>query len=269
MRFYTYAGEPTHLPEGIYLPANFHAFGMPVRLRPLAITRKMQIKELKIYTQHFSEQVVFYSNTIGLNLMEKSENQAVFGIGESKLKIVRSDKFKPYHFAINIPCNKETEALKWLKERVEILKDGIHEIQDFVSWNAKAIYFYDKDNNIVEFIARKNLKNTTDEEFDVNSLLEISEIGIPVDDIETTFTTLHTIANLQKYDGGFERFCAIGDENGLFICINKKLKDWFPTGDKAHSSEFEIKFRENGREYELAFVNGEIKPAANIGYNSE
>ena len=223
----------------------------------------MKIKELKIYTQNLLDQIDFYSNQIGLDLIETSETEAQFMVGKSILKIVKSEKFKPYHFAINIPNNKENEALKWLKERVKILKDGKTEIQDFDFWNAKAIYFYDIDQNIVEFIARKNMKNESKEEFSVNSLLEISEIGMPVNDIETTFSTLKKIANIEIFDGGFERFCAIGDENGLFICINKKIKDWFPTGDKAHSSEFEIKINENGCEYELEFINEEIKAVAN------
>lgn len=222
----------------------------------------MKIKELKIYTQNVSKQIDFYSNKIGLALLEKSELEAVFQIGKSKIRLVKNDKFQPYHFAINIPNNREKEALEWLKERVEILKDGKTEIQDFDFWNAKAIYFYDTDKNIVEFIARKNMKNESKEEFSVNSLLEISEIGMPVNNIQTIFQTLNEITNIEKFDGGFERFCAIGDEKGLFICINKQIKDWFPTGDKAHSAEFEIKIMQNGREYELEFINEEIKAVA-------
>jgi catechol-2,3-dioxygenase len=223
----------------------------------------MKIKELKIYTQNLREQIDFYSNLIGLKLIETSENEVQFMVGRSILKIVQSEKFKPYHFAINIPCNKENEALKWLKKRVKILKDGNTEIQDFDFWNAKAIYFYDIDKNIVELIARKNMKNESKEEFSVNSLLEISEIGMPVSDIEKAYTSLKKTTNIEVFDGGFERFCAIGNEIGLFICINKKIKDWFPTGDKAHSSEFEIKINEDGAEYELEFVNEEIKAVAN------
>ncbi|UKM63707.1 VOC family protein [Flavobacteriaceae bacterium GSB9] len=63
----------------------------------------MKIKALKIYTQNFSKQIDFYSNIIGLNLIEKSENQAIFKIGKSNLEIVKSNTFQPYHFAINIP----------------------------------------------------------------------------------------------------------------------------------------------------------------------
>ena len=219
----------------------------------------MRIKELKIYSQDLQKQTDFYTKTIGLDLIERCRDHVVFQIGESRLKIVRNERFRPYHFAINIPCNQQTEALHWLKERVEILKDGNNEIQQFDNWNAKAVYFYDADNNIVEFIARQNLRNERFEDFGTDSLLEISEIGIPINDIRTAYNSLKNIAHLEIYDGEFERFCAIGDEHGLFICINKKVKDWFPTGDIAHASEFEIKFRQNGSMYELQFVEEEIK----------
>lgn len=221
----------------------------------------MKFHELKIYTQNFSNQIDFYSKTIGLNLVEKSTTQALYKIGASQLRIVKSDKFQPYHFAINIPSNKENDALQWLKKRVEILKDNDNEIQDFDFWNAKAMYFYDADNNIVELIARKNLSNESDQDFTIDSLLEISEIGMPVGDIEAAYTALNNVTNIEIFDGGFERFCAIGNESGLIICINKKIKDWFPTGDKAESSEFSLKFEENGNKFELRFINEEITVA--------
>lgn len=220
----------------------------------------MIIKELKIYTQNLSSQIDFYFHKIGLDCLEESDQQVVFQVGKTKLRLVKSERSHPYHFAINIPCNQEKEALRWLKERVEILKDGNNEIQPFDSWNARAIYFYDPDQNIVEFIARKNLGNESQEEFGAHPLIEISEIGMPVNDIATAFKALRQLSDIEKYDGSLERFCAIGDENGLFICINKQLKAWFPTGDPAHSSAFEIKFQELGIDYELAFIDGGIIP---------
>lgn len=65
-------------------------------------------------------------------------------------------------------------------------------------------------------------------------LLELSEIGVAVNDIEPIFNAFTKMVGIQKYDGGFKRFCAVGDENGLFICINKNAKGWYPTGDKAY-----------------------------------
>ncbi|MBN2777949.1 MAG: VOC family protein [Bacteroidales bacterium] len=222
----------------------------------------MKINELKIYCSNLSKQTKFYTQIIGLELVKKTDIDAIFQIGNSRLRFVEDENFLPYHYAINIPCNQENEALKWLKKRVDILKNGNIEIQDFDFWNAKAIYFYDTDKNIVELIARKNLKNESDKVFNENSLLEISEIGIPVNDIKSTYGHLAEVVEMKIFDGGFDRFCAIGDENGLFICINKQLKDWFPTSDKAYSSEFTIDFIEKGKDYKLEFKNGKLKAVA-------
>jgi catechol 2,3-dioxygenase-like lactoylglutathione lyase family enzyme len=216
----------------------------------------MEISKLKINSLNFEKQLSFYSNKIGLEIIKKSEFEVEFQIGKSKLSLIQSDDFTPYHFAINIPCNKEHEALEWLKERVEILKNNDHEIQDFASWNAKAMYFYDADYNIVEFIARKNLENISNRGFDTNSLIQISEIGMPVNDIQLAYSKIKHHSNLDIYDGSFERFCAIGDENGLFICINKHKKDWFPTCDKAYSSDFGITYTNNQKEHHMKFVSG-------------
>jgi len=60
-------------------------------------------------------------------------------------------------------------------------------------------------------------------------------------------------AGLNIYDGDLERFCAVGDEHGLFICVNYEIKDWFPTGDKAFASDFEIEFEENDKTFCFTF----------------
>jgi len=220
----------------------------------------MTIKELKIYTQNLDQMIAFYGDLMGLDLVKRSTDSAVFLIGKSILKLVEREQFTPYHFAFEIPCNQEVEALEWLKDRVDILKDGGEEIQDFDFWNARAIYFYDSDKNIVEFIARKNLNNERQGDFNTKSILGICEIGMPVQDIQQTFNTLTEISNLRQFSGGMDSFCAIGDEHGLFICINKNVKDWFPTGDKAHASDFEIVFEHQQEQFNLAFINQQLRP---------
>ena len=219
----------------------------------------MQIKKLKIYTSSLSAQSQFYSEILKLKMLSQSENSISFKIGRSVLEIESAQKVTPYHFAINIPSNQENEALVWLKSRVEILKDGNNEIQDFEAWNAKAMYFYDMDKNIVEFIARKNLDNRSNETFDQNALLEILEIGMPTNDIENKFNFLNENIGMEIYSGGFDRFCAIGDEHGLFICIDKNIKDWFPTSDKTYSSDFEFCIQQGEIEYGVAFKNEKLE----------
>lgn len=219
----------------------------------------MTIKKLKIFSSNLEEQIDFYFKTLGFKIIDSSANSVRFQAGKSILEIEKSSSSTPYHFTFNIPCNQEDLALDWLSQRVPVLSYDSIKIQDFVSWNAKAIYFYDKDLNIVELIARKNLDNPSQEDFSVDSIIQISEIGAPVSRIEKIYEKLYPPTKIPIYDGGFERFCAIGDEHGLFICINKNIKDWFPTNDKAFSSAFEIDFIEQGSHFSLSFQNEDIE----------
>ncbi|MBJ2174722.1 VOC family protein [Aureibaculum sp. A20] len=215
----------------------------------------MQIKELTIYSSNIKAQADFYTRVLGVTCIISTDQKVSFQLGTSILTIAYKPKATPYHFAINIPANKEVEVLAWLKTKVAIEKEGSNEIIDFTAWNAKAIYFYDQDHNIVELIARKNLNNSTPQPFDASQFLEISEIGMPTTTIEKIYTQLHKLTNIKIYDGSFDRFCAIGDEHGLFICINPKVKDWFPTQDKAFASAFEIMVVEQGKEYCMKYEN--------------
>ncbi len=219
----------------------------------------MKIQELTLYTSNIDGQTEFYSQVLGLEIVKKSPKNVSFHIGNSLLQFEQKKEATPYHFAINIPANKEEEALQWLKSRITILKDEQDEIIDFRAWNAKAIYFYDQDKNIVELIARKNLKNESDQNFGPEQFLEISEIGVPTRDIESEFSILRNAMGIEIYDGGFGNFCAIGDENGLFICINKEHKKWYPTNDKAFASNFKLLMQEKGKQYQVEFKNESIK----------
>jgi hypothetical protein len=69
------------------------------------------------------------------------------------------------------------------------------------------------------------------------------------------YNSLSEALVLEIYDGGFGNFCAVGDENGLFICVNKNRKDWYPTQDKAFPSEFELKLLEKGNPFAVEFIN--------------
>lgn len=215
----------------------------------------MLIKELTIYTKGFREQRTFYSDMLGLPIIDESVRGVSFKIGQSILRFEEKSNTRPYHFAIHIPSNMIDQALEWLKTKVEILTFEKNEVQDFAAWNGQAVYFYDPDKNIVELIARKNLNNSKIAPFDRDALLEISEIGLPTDDIAKEFANLNELMGINIFDGNFESFCVIGDEHGLFICVNKEKRNWFPTHDRAYSSDFKIRVVENSTEYELHYFN--------------
>lgn len=220
----------------------------------------MRIKELVLYTSKLKEQSAFYSEVLELEMINKLAESASFKIGDSILTFISSRDATPYHYAINIPSNKKEEALEWLKNRVEVLKNNESEIQYFDYWDANAIYFYDKEDNIVELIARNSLNNTSNKPFDVCSLLEISEIGVATLNIKEDFRVLNNVTNIPIHSGNFDRFMSIGNDNGLFILINKNLKkEWFPTKDKPYSSDFRIHLIEQGKKYEFNYFNEEFK----------
>lgn len=219
----------------------------------------MNFQALTLYTSRMAQQCRFYSEVLGLEVMKVSDDSYRFRLGNTFVRLQSSSSAVPYHFAINIPSNQAQLALEWLKDRLEIISFEGHEIQDFKNWNAEAIYFYDEDKNIVEFIARHNLSNPSDQAFGSQSLLEVSEIGIPTDNIESKFKLLQEHLGVEIYSGSFERFCAIGDERGLFICIDKNKKDWFPNNDKAHSAQFEALVSDGQNSFSIIYKDDKLE----------
>ena len=213
----------------------------------------MKIKELIIFTKNLDQQIDFYTTILEIPVVNSTPVSTSLKIGDSVLTLKYNKNAAPNHFAINIPSNKEKEALYWLKERVDIMSFDNREIINFSSWNAKAIYFYDLDKNIVELIARKNLNVNSDVKFSSKSMLNISEVGVMTNQIHETYKKLNSLEAIEVYSGDFERFCAVGDEDGLFIMVNSKLKKWFPTGDLIKQSDFIIT-----GDFNFKYFNGQI-----------
>lgn len=218
----------------------------------------MKIRHLKIFSEKLQEQLYFYEKVLDQEVFQRSQESFSLKIGYSILTFQKKDNFTPYHIAFHIPAEQEKKALIWLKEMVPILKDENQEIIDFPAWKAKSIYFYDADKNVVEFISRKAHFPTEKSVFSGKSLAGISEIGVATSKVNSVYEVLNRIFGLKKFTGDFEVFCATGDDEGLFIVTDKNKKDWFPSGDKAFASGFEIEFEEAGKIGKLAFSRERI-----------
>ena len=219
----------------------------------------MRLKKLTLFTKQLLKQFHFYNEILGFPIPSKGARYVEFLAGDSILRFEESTISTPYHFAFNVPSNQIHSSKDWLKKRTQIIVDDGVEVIPFDFWNAEAVYFYDADNNIVEFIARKNLKIESEEKFSPQSILNISEIGIPVNDIHPIFNRLNEELSLEMYSGNLERFSAIGDEEGLFIVINKKhKKTWFPTNDTPISSDFSAIIENRGKRYKIRFTHQNI-----------
>lgn len=219
----------------------------------------MKIIELEISTTRLLKQLRFYRDTLGLEIRKEDEDSFQVALGYSVLRFQQSEDATPYHIAFHIPDKQEYKALKWLKARVKILENNHEEIIDFSGWNAKSIYFYDEDFNILELISRRDFNKPESSDFSEKNILGIAEVGLATAFIEEKYQFLHQKCGLEIFDGNFENFCAIGDDKGLLITIDKNHKDWFPTGDEAFGSDFRIKFDHKNKNYEVIFSHDRLE----------
>lgn len=219
----------------------------------------MKIHKLQIYSDNIKAQLRFYRDTLNLKITDHSEDHFEVETGYSIIRFQHRENATSYHIAFHIPDNQHNEALEWVRERIPVLEGNGQEIVDFMAWSAKSLYFYDEDKNIIEFISRESFSKPESALFSEKSIVGISEVGLVTENIQGKFDFLNAKFQLEKYDGDFEYFCAIGDDEGLLITINQKLKDWFPTDDKAYKSEFEIEFTHKQKKYSLIFENDKLK----------
>jgi catechol-2,3-dioxygenase len=219
----------------------------------------MKITRLDVGCKNIVKQQQFYKDVLGLEILNSTLNSFELQLGYSVLNFQEAESFTPYHIAFHIPDKAEEKALEWLKSKLEVLKYEDLEIIDFKGWNAKSLYFYDADKNIMEFISRRDFNGKSDESFSEKSILGISEIGLATEDIQEKHQFLSAKIGLEVFDGDFEKFCAIGDNKGLLITINSNLKTWFPTGDAAYNSEFKIQLEHNEKEYKLQYTGEKLK----------
>ncbi len=219
----------------------------------------MNIETLVLSTNKIEAQKNFYGNILKLPLADIQKDAFTVKTQKSNLIFQQNDGFTPYHFAFTIPGESIFKALSWLKERVGVIKNEKDEIVDFPAWNAKSVYFYDEDQNIVELIARKNLSYPTQEIFDASQLIEVSEIGLATSEFKKKSQELNNIPGVSKFSGGDEIFAAIGSETGLVILIDKEKKDWFPGNDKAFSSEFRAIVKTSQGKFQLNYIADALK----------
>lgn len=213
----------------------------------------MKISKLTVYSNKIKNQLRFYRDMLGFEVLEYDEKSFDLKIGFSVLRFEYRENPTPYHIAFHIPDKQEKDAVQWLEDETSVLKNNADKIIDFSNWHAKSVYFYDEDENIMEFISRTDFSKPESPLFSAESVLGIAEIGLATENVSSKFDQLQDECGLEKFDGDFERFCAVGEPSGLIITISKNKKDWFPTSDKAYSSAFELEFSHHSKKYLLKF----------------
>lgn len=206
----------------------------------------MNILQIELLTNNLEATEHFYAQKMGLPVAFQNADTISFVAGSSLLTFNRTDttNYPRYHFAFNIPHNRLEEATAWVEsfaEPLDVPDGGI--IAEFASWNARAVYFYDNNGNILELIARFDLPNASDKPFDSNAILSISEMGVVADEVGKMIESLVQNNNLTPFSKLVPRedFAALGDDEGMLI-LAKTHRAWYPTTQVAEKFSASIKF---------------------------
>ncbi|WP_320111876.1 VOC family protein [Draconibacterium orientale] len=208
----------------------------------------MKIRALELTTNNLKQTEGFYTDVLGLKMNEVSSHSLSYTIGSSVLHFTeKAGEAGVYHFAFNIPCNKINEALNWIASKVDPITNEAGEyITNFKNWNAHSVYFFDNNKNILEFIARGDLENSSAEPFTSNSILSINEVGIVAQKPLKLARQLINSHGLEYFEKGPKRedFTVLGDDNGLVV-ISGTDRNWYPSRELAKQRSLKMKIQVN------------------------
>ena len=161
----------------------------------------------------------FYQRGLGFPVLAEQKDRITFGAGTTKLTFVSADRGKPfYHVAFNIPENKHGKSIAWLKAN----NIGIHSINHFRHWNAHAVFFLDPAQNLLEFIARHDLRNAASGDFTPKrDALCASEIAFIVNDVDDFSRRARKALGLPRFRGS----PILGTDHGILL-IFKRGRKW-------------------------------------------
>jgi catechol-2,3-dioxygenase len=218
---------------------------------------RLNITTLELSAKDLEAQRDFYANLLELPVQLDSSSLEV-KVGKTDLVFTQAPtEFDgAYHFAFNIPENQFKAAKTWISERFPLLSDenGQDEFES-KNWNSHSVYFKDAAGNVLEFIARHNLKNAVEEDFNSRQILNVSEIGLPSENVIEFANELCTALDLSVFrQEPNETFTPVGDDHGLLI-LPVKDRIWIPnSGVPAKLLPVKVKGDTNGKEWEVRGV---------------
>jgi len=221
----------------------------------------MFITYLELPAVDLQAQRDFYSDALGLPVILSAARLEIKA-GETDLVFTQAGPGfdGAYHFAFNIPENQFRAAKEWIASRVRLLRDETGKDEfDSESWNSHSVYFKDTAGNVLELIARHNLKNGASGEFDGSRILNVSEIGLPSEDVMAFADDLCAQLNVSVFrQEPNETFTPVGDDDGLFI-LPIKDRIWIPnSGVPAKLLPVKVKGEAGGKGWEVRGIPYEI-----------
>ena len=198
----------------------------------------MEIKKLTLQTDKLNIMKYFYTQVLAFPLYDEHHDRFQIKAGSSIIEFTDKDVAgRPYyHFALNIPSNQFREAKEWLKGKLTLLVEDGKDEADFSFWPAHSCYFEDPAGNIVELVARYKENPINESAFSVNSVLNISEIGLVVKNAKRVGEQLEAIGILES-EGDAISNSSLNfmqeNKNGVFILLTNTGRRWLFSDKKS------------------------------------
>ncbi|MGN7476352.1 hypothetical protein ACTHOQ_00745 [Solibacillus silvestris] len=144
----------------------------------------MNFRKVSLQTNTLQQMKDFYKDKLGCILQNETANRFEIDFGMTTVQFCNENVIGApfYHFAFDIPSNQFSEAKQWALKRVALCtEDGENEVY-FENIHAHSFYFEDPSGNIIEFICRLNDNKQSAAPFSINSIIQMSEMSLVVQD---------------------------------------------------------------------------------------
>ncbi len=221
----------------------------------------MKILDLKLEANNLDTILEFYSETLGLKILEQTPTALRFQAGDTQLTFIAKSTTKAqYHFAFNIATNHLAQAIEWAQATGLVLLPSPKDetITYFDTWKAQSIYFWDKNGNLLEFIAREDTQIQKEAPFTPKEMLNISEIGLITKKPIATGEAIQQQIGVDFFSKAtpLAEFCALGDDDGLLILVTPN-RTWYPTDILAQRSPATIQVEVEGQLHTIETLDWE------------
>ena len=221
----------------------------------------MKILDLQLEANNLDTILEFYGETLNLAIVKQTTEEIRFQAGDTQLTFIAKPTTKAqYHFAFNIATNHLAQAIKWAQATgIPLLPSPKDEtITYFDTWKAQSIYFWDKNGNLLEFIAREDTQIQKDVPFSPKEMLNISEIGLVTKKPIATGETIQQQLGIDFFSKAtpLAEFCALGDDDGLLILVTPN-RTWYPTDILAQRSPATIQIEVDGNKHTIQTLDWE------------
>jgi hypothetical protein len=239
--------------------------------------KSFEIIDVQMRSNNFVNNKRFWSKVMGFDVDSVAPNSFKVNIGFNSVTFINnsgaldtSSSVTPkYQFTISIPSNQIENCYSWLLDADSSNSSKIAEPAKFWidaesgaaiyrrnQYNSQSIYIKDAGNNIIEILARHDLNNTAEGEFNRGMFLGITEVGVVSRDLRKSAEALKAAYGVEEVVGSSNSYKPMGGPMGL-LKLNIEGKIWTPTENEiAVGYPMTIRVRKDSTTAPIEFAPG-------------